>query len=215
LIATIFAAGEITNRHLLKLLPSPENIIIAADGGSRHCAALNLTPDVLIGDLDSLSAPEVENLQASGVRIIRHPRRKDFTDLELALQFACQEGAEQIHIYAALGQRWDQTLANLMLIAAPEFANCPIYLLDGNQTIFLVRGNSTLEIPGQPGDTISLIPIGGDVHGITTHGLEYPLKNESLFFGKTRGVSNVIDSSPAKITKEEGFLVCTVIHHKK
>lgn len=206
--AVIFANGRL-NRPINLY---PDDYIIAADGGAQHCLALGVTPRTVIGDLDSISETELAMLKAAGVSVIEHPARKDYTDLELALQYAQELKADQIVIFAALGARWDQTLANVLLPVAQNGA--PISILDGAQEIHYLRGASTLELRGQPGDTVSLIPIGGPAQGIATQQLEYPLHGETLHFGSTRGVSNVMVSQQASVTLEDGLLVCIVIHQQ-
>ena len=67
-------------------------------------------------------------------------------------------------------------------------------------------------ILGQPGDTVSFIPISGDVSGVTTRGLAYPLLGETLFLGSSRSVSNTLLETEATIELEQGLLVCVVIH---
>ena len=208
--AVIFANGQLSNPELIHL--SADELVIAADGGHRHCLALGLTPQVVIGDLDSLDQESQDQLTALGVPVIRHPRRKDYTDLELALQYAVKQGSKEIAVYGALGLRWDMTLANLLLPAAADLSVARIWLLDGPQEITLLRAGQLVKIIGNPGDTVSLIPIGGDALGITTQGLEYPLNNENLYFGATRGVSNVLLSSPAQVQITTGMLICTIIH---
>ena len=151
-------------------------------------------------------------MRTLGAEIIQHPRRKDYTDLELALQHACSSGAETILVFGALGLRWDQSLANLLLPALPVLAKVPIVLMDGAQEMSLVGRRKIHSIVGRPGDTVSLIPISGDVTGVTTHGLKFPLKNETLFFGSSRSVSNVLLASEASIELEQGLLVCVVLH---
>jgi thiamine pyrophosphokinase len=190
-------------------------VIIAADGGARHCLRLGITPDVVIGDFDSLDDPELAALEKAGAQFIRHPARKDYTDLELALRYAVEQGAREIRVLGALGARWDQSLANLLLPAIDIFAAANITLVDGPQEIYLVRPEKGLEIQGSPGDTVSLIPLGGKPLGINTHGLEYPLHNESLEFGGTRGISNVLLSKTASVTLKEGLLLCVVIHNRR
>jgi len=207
--AVIFANGQLSNPELVHTFPG--DFIIAADGGHRHCLRAGLTPQAVIGDFDSLDQASQDQLKALGVPVIRHPRRKDFTDLELALQYAVEQGADEIIVYAALGLRWDMTLANLLLPAAGNLSAARIWLLDGQQEITLLRAGQTVTITGRPGDTVSLIPVGGDAHGITTKGLEYPLNNETLFFGATRGVSNVLLSSSAQVQISAGMLICTLI----
>jgi thiamine pyrophosphokinase len=168
----------------------------------------------VIGDFDSLTPTELEDLQAHGTRLIRYPSRKDFTDLELALQYACEQNADQVIVFGALGLRWDQTLANILLLANPSTSRPRIGLLDGSQEILLIRESQTIEIFGQPGDTVSLIPINGNAEGISTIGLEYPLMKETLQFGATRGVSNVLLENQATIHLEQGLLICIVIHQE-
>lgn len=188
-------------------------LLIAADGGARHCLELGLTPDYVIGDLDSLDEKDLQTLTSAGSKILRFPSRKDYTDLELAIQHAAQLGAKQVTLVAALGARWDQTLANVFLAAS--YPDLQIKILDGNQEIHFLRGGESLELFGSPGDTVSLIPLSSEANGIHTLDLEYPLNYETLPSGSTRGVSNVLLQSKASISLGSGILMCTVIHHQK
>lgn len=192
------------------VIPQPGDVLIAADGGARRCLEFGLRPDYVVGDLDSLEESHLNDLQMQGVQIIRYPTRKDYTDLELAIQHAMQLGADEIVILAALGARWDQTIANLLLPAA--FANLHIRLIDGSQEITLLHAGNTLHIQGKPGDTVSLIALTAKAQGIQTQNLEYPLYDETLYLGNTRGVSNVLLSESAAITLKEGLLLCITIH---
>jgi thiamine pyrophosphokinase len=206
--AIIFANGGYTHPSILQ----PDDLIIAADGGARHCLAIGLTPRLVVGDFDSLDEQQLDQLRRAGVELVQYPTHKDYTDLELAMQHARQRGADEILVLAALGGRWDQTLANVLLPTSDEFALLPIRLIDGAQEIqFLHHGNSMV-IHGGPGDTVSLIPLKGDVHGVKTEALEYPLDGETLRFGSTRGISNVMTAETATVALEEGLLCCIVIH---
>jgi thiamine pyrophosphokinase len=204
----IIANGEMHAAPVVQ----PGDTLIAADGGARHCQRLGLIPNLLIGDFDSLDEAEVSRLQAAGTTIIRHPQRKDATDLELALSYALQAGYKEALVYGALGARWDQTLANLLLPASEALQGLRIVLVDGDQEIRLLRPGHTYRLSGQEGDLVSLIPIHGDVHGIQTQGLEYPLLRETLFFGSTRGVSNLLRAQVAQVSLEAGLLLCVLIH---
>ena len=210
----LFANGPIQNIESTWQRVQPSECIIAADGGWQHCQLLNLKPDLLIGDFDSITPAELQSIQAQGIRTIRYPDRKDETDLELALHFAVQNGGTQIIILGGLGARWDQTLANILLLTQAKFRDLPISLVDGNQEMFILNSASRSNIPidGYPGDTVSLIPLLGDVQGISTYGLDYPLENETLPIGSTRGISNVILQSPAAVTIQNGILMIVVIH---
>jgi thiamine pyrophosphokinase len=206
--AVIFANGGLT--HPYPLLP--DDLIIAADGGARYCLELGLTPHLVVGDFDSLDPVSLQLLAQAGVELVRYPERKDFTDLELALQHARQRGADEILVLAALGGRWDQTLANLLLPASESLYSTHVTLIDGAQEIHLLRLGERLELHGRPGDTVSLIPLTGDAAGVTTHGLEYALSEETLYFGSTRGISNVLVDESAWVSLQEGLLLCVVIH---
>jgi thiamine pyrophosphokinase len=210
--AVIFANGLIGNPETARKSIRQEDILIAADGGARHCRSLGLNPHYLIGDFDSLEVAEQQAFRDAGTLVIQHPVRKDFTDLELALRYALELNVDEILILGGLGARWDQTLANLLLPAAEAFAAVHIRLLDGTQEVFLMRQGESAQVIGVPGDTVSLIPIGGDAHGVTTDGLEYPLNREALIFGATRGVSNVLIKNLATIQLQAGMLLCVVIH---
>ena len=210
--AVIFANGLLSDPDRARAAIRADDLLIAADGGSAHFLALDLTPHVLIGDFDSLNKTDLEQLQSRGVEIIRHPAHKDFTDLELALQYAEGREAEEILVYAALGARWDHTLANLLLPAAADLQKSRIVLMDGAHEIRLIRSGESQEVHGKRGDILSLIPLGGDAHGVTTADLEYPLSSETLYFGGTRGVSNVFLRDAASVRLERGQLLCVVIH---
>jgi thiamine pyrophosphokinase len=208
----IFANGVLSDPQSAKAQIRPDDLIIAADGGTLHSLALGLRPDIVIGDFDSLDPADLAQLEMSGTELIRHPARKDYTDLELALKHAKQLGAWQILIIGALGERWDQTLANLLLPASEDFSTLDIRLVDGPQEISLVKSGHVTEIRGNPGDTLSLIPLYGDATGIMTKGLEYVLNDGTLRFGSTRGISNVLLENTAEISCQKGLLVGVLIH---
>ena len=133
------------------------DLLIAADGGALPLLRAGIVPHVAIGDMDSIGAAGLAELEAHGIVPQRFPREKDETDLELALLYAAAAGATTIDILGALGGRWDHTLANVALLALAELRERHVRLLADGQTLFLVRDAAVLE--GQAGDTVSLLPI--------------------------------------------------------
>ncbi|MBU0704517.1 MAG: thiamine diphosphokinase [Chloroflexi bacterium] len=210
--AIIFANGEFPDPQGARELLRAGDLIIAADGGTRHALAIGVTPHVVIGDLDSLSASDLAQVKATGSRIIRFSPRKDETDLELALLHAARAGASEIVILAALGGRLDQTIANVLLLSLPELKGLDARIVEGAQTAFLIQGEALVK--GQPGDTVSLIPLGGDALDVATEGLEWPLRQETLRFGPARGVSNALVAEQARVRARRGMLLCVVTRSK-
>jgi len=210
--AVIFANGIFSHPEIDRARLRPDDWVIAADGGARHCHTLGLTPAVLIGDFDSIKIQARQALEQQGVTVVPFPESKDETDLELALRYAVEGGVNEVLILAGMGSRWDQSLANLLIPAMVELAGVQVRLIDGPQEAALVRSGETLKLQGRPGDKVSLIPLGGDAQGVTTHGLEYPLQEDTLYFGATRGVSNILLSKEATIHLERGMMACLIIH---
>ena len=207
--AVIFAGGEIPNREAARRALRTDDWILAADGGSAHCLALGLTPSVLIGDLDSADPAQTSAWRHAGVEVVQHPADKDKTDLELALLLAVDRGANEILVLGAMGGRWDHSLANMMLIAHPGLRGIPLTLSDGSQQARLLQNAGILQ--GRPGDLVSLVPIGGDAVGITTAGLAYPLQDDTLTFGSSRGISNVLTGPQASVSLRQGLLLVFLI----
>ena len=206
--AVIFANGVLNNLQNVHDIILPDDLIIAADGGMTHCRALGIKPSIVIGDLDSLDPDYLKSLQTSGTEIISYPINKDQTDLELALHKAFDLGSDEILVLGALGARWDMTIANLFLSASPEFSKVTIRLIDGHQEIILLRGKGELTFKGKKGDILSIVPLGQDAYGVTLRGLEYPLKDDVLKFGATRGISNVLIDDTATVYLKKGLLLC-------
>jgi thiamine pyrophosphokinase len=207
----IFANGILPDHAAARRLIQPGDVLIAADGGTQHALALGLLPSVIIGDLDSLTPDERQWLDAKGVEIQQYSRDKDETDLELALHHACGAGHHEIIVVGGLGGRLDQTLGNLSLLTNPEFAALDVRMDDGMEEVFITR--SRCEVRGKPGDIVSLIPWGGEVTGVCTEGLRWPLRSETLFPDRTRGISNEMSRETAAISLESGLLLVT--HHRQ
>jgi thiamine pyrophosphokinase len=208
--AIIFANGRMDLKPPILEDLHPDDLIIAADGGTHHCKSIGITPNVIIGDFDSVNPNEFIYYQQAGIETVRYPTHKDETDLELALVFALNHRVTHVYIIGALGNRWDMTIANVLLAVHIRFSQLSIRLLDGLDEFVVLRGEGHVDINDRPGDTLSLIPIGGDAHGIITHGLVYPLADETLYFGSSRGVSNVIISNQAQVIIRAGILLVCI-----
>ena len=204
--AVIFANGELHNPDAVSAMLEPDDWIIAADGGARHAVACGRRPDVVIGDLDSLSEEMRTELEGQGTRFIRHPAAKNETDLELALLHVATNGVNEVLVLSALGGRLDQTIANIQLLARPELRLLRVQIVDGDERACLVQDEAT--ITGEEGDRISLIPIGGDAQGVRTSGLAWQLNGEALRFGEGRGISNEMIARQVHVKLSCGQLLC-------
>ncbi|MBW7881266.1 MAG: thiamine diphosphokinase [Caldilineaceae bacterium] len=208
--AIVFVNGMVENYERLGSWLCPDDLLVGADGGTLHILALGKRPHVVVGDLDSLPDYTVAALESEGVQIERHRPDKSQTDLELAIERALREGADEILLLGALGGRLDQTLANLLILAQREWS-APIRLAEGEQVAQVVRGGEQLTLHGQIGSIVSAIPLSPQVTGITYTGMRYPLQNATLSFGSTRGISNEIAGTPATIRINSGLLL--VVYH--
>ncbi|GAB4504484.1 MAG: thiamine diphosphokinase [Anaerolineales bacterium] len=207
----IFANGHLPRLEAARALLRPQDTLIAADGGARHLLALGLLPHLLVGDLDSLDAASLSHLEAAGVDIYRYPTDKDETDLELALRHALEREPESILIVGALGGRLDQTLANLSLLTAPQFAGLDLRLDDGAEEAFFCREQA--KVQGRSGEVVSLLPWGGAVEGVITQGLRWKLSGETLYPHQSRGISNRMLGEAASVEIRGGLLL--VVHERK
>ncbi|MEM7345081.1 MAG: thiamine diphosphokinase, partial [Chloroflexota bacterium] len=161
--AIIFVNGELSNPEKLRPYIQSADWIICANGGTRHAITLGVTPNIIVGDLDSLSPDLYRRLKTAGVQFETHPADKDQTDLELALQVAIHHGIEAIDLIAVMGGRVDQSLANLMLLARPEWASVQIRAITENEVIYPIRGESTVTLKGSIDDTLSLVPLAAQI----------------------------------------------------
>ncbi len=185
-------------------------VVIAADGGLSLAPGLGLTVDIVIGDMDSVATTDLERAERSGARIERHPTGKNVTDLGLALDAAVAGGAADITIVGGGGGRLDHLLANAMLLAADRYQGVSLRWLTGTETVVRCSPERPVRLEGQPGDLVSLIPVGGAALGVTTTGLRWPLDDGGLAPGSTRGISNEMTATDATVAVDEGRLL--VVH---
>lgn len=209
--ALIFANGSLAAGPLLRetRIAMPGALVIAADGGARLARDSGLAVAVVIGDMDSIDAQTLAQLQAAGAQILRHPPDKDESDLELVLKWAAASGIRCLRVFGALGSRLDQTLANVSLLALPQLRDCDVQLLDGKQRAWLLRPGAH-ELVGAPGDTVSLLPLHGPAQGLVSDGLRWELRDETLLPGPARGISNLLAGSRASLRFSAGLLL--VVH---
>ena len=216
--AVVVADGDVAPgldaAHLLDGGGAGGTLVIAADGGARKAAAAGLTPDLVVGDADSLGALELDELRRRGAEVRVLPVAKDESDTEAAVREAISRAARSILVLGALGgRRFEHALANVGLLALPELEGRDVTLGDGLTSVRLVgraRGAGRLELAGEPGDYISLLPLDSAVDGVRTDGLRYPLDGERLVLGPSRGLSNELLGAHAAVAVERGRLL--VIH---
>ncbi len=211
--AFIFANGEFKNPDNYRSLIQKGDFLVAVDGGIKHLLTMNLTPDLAVGDFDSITSDEMRFIEDHKVRKVQLEREKNETDLEVAIQTSIRKGFTEITLLGALGGRLDHTLENIFILTKPEWKNINFVILEGNQEIFLIRNEksffSTLD------DIVSLIPISTKVTGVKTEGLMYKLLDENLYRKNARGISNIAISNQVSIKINSGILLCFHIFNDK
>jgi len=196
-------------------------LTVAADGGIRHAHRVDRDPHVLVGDLDSTTALDLQRANVAGTEVQRHPADKDATDLELALELVLHRldlmpsaavgrttSPSEVLLVGGHGGRVDHLLANILLLSAERYADLRFTAWWGEDVVHVVRDVATLH--GRIGSTVSLLATDGAAHGVTTDGLHFALTDAELTPGSSLGVSNRLAASPAHVRVTGGVLV--VIH---
>ncbi len=213
-IVLVVAGGAEPSLAVQSALPI-HDYCVAADSGADHALAIGVVPNLVVGDLDSISSTvldQIESGELPDVEIERHPVAKDMTDLELALRRAIETSPDRVVVVGLDGGRPDHYLANLFAVSSPDLVlpslsgdGPEIEVLLGTTRLSVVRNQKILR--GAPGELLSLLAVHGAATGISLSGVEFPLANESLESGSARGVSNVLASDSAKLTVGTGTLL--------
>jgi thiamine pyrophosphokinase len=205
--AVIVIGGLPPSSGVLELLPAGA-YVIAADSGLDHAIALGLRVDALVGDLDSVSPEALHLAEQAGIDVHRHPTAKDATDTELAIDLAVERGYDPIIGVTGGGERIDHALGALLAFASPVHGGAHIEVLWELQRVQVLHGPGELTIgPAAPGDLVSILPVHGDVVGVSTQNLAYPLRNETLAAGSARGLSNIHLGDCASVTVGRGTIL--------
>ncbi len=208
---TIVTNGEIKNTNFLQSIIADSDYIICADGAIEYLMDLNIYPDLLVGDFDSINEETLEWVRKNNITAQRFPTNKDMTDTELAVEFALKQKPDKILITGALGSRGDHSLSNLMLLYKTHKLGVSAAVID--EINYITITSDVLKMKCQIGQTISIIPIGGDAKGVTLEGLEYPLNNYNIKMGSSLGISNRSISKEVVISVRDGILLVVKIFH--
>jgi len=187
----------------VKPKPSEGDLVIAADGGYDTLYNFGMKPDLLVGDLDSIDAVP------RGVEIIRHPIKKDETDMHLAYLEGVRRGYEYFKIFGGTGGRSDHTFANYCLLMYIRDNGGRAELIDDLGGAFVIK-NESITIGGRPGRHLSVFAIGGGARGVSIVGAEYEARDVTLSPAFPLGVSNSFREEPVRIEVRDGYLLVMI-----
>lgn len=206
----IIGAGDLT---MGEITVGEEDYVIAVDGGLSYCGILNVEPDKIIGDFDSVSEKEKEAIrslqeQVPGL-VMELPVEKDDTDMLVALQYGLELGYTDFRIYAGTGGRFDHTLANIQCLLYLKNHGATGYMVDGTGMILVIQ-NEAVHFRKELEGYLSLFSLGKEAKGVTIRGLKYPLENYTLTNDYPIGISNEFIGEESTIQVEDGELVCMI-----
>lgn len=199
--ACVFCNGQLKNPANVKQIANNCDLLIAADGGVKYFFDTGLTPQVIIGDMDSIGSDTWKS--KSGIEYIQYPANKDKSDAELAVEYALEHEYEQVILIAATGGRLDHILGNVALVAGYPGR---VAIFDGISTLVAVDKSDKCVLHGRIGSIVSLMPYSSGPLKVRTNGLKYPLQNERLI-SATHGLSNALSQTKACICVSDGILL--------
>ena len=199
----IFIGGDPPHPNVRQHLPT-DAFVIAADSGYAHAIAMGFVPNELVGDMDSISAVDLTDAHDSNVLITEYPTDKDLTDTEIAIASALARQSTHITVVSGGGDRFDHVLGMVHSLASCA-GTVDTTLFIGTARVSYVSYTKEFQLNTQPGDIVSLIPLGGD-NTVTTTGLQWELDHDTLQSFASRGVSNIATSESVSISVTDGLL---------
>lgn len=203
--AVIVCNGIIEDYTYYRKYLEKAQLLVCADGGAAHLRRMGVKPDVLLGDLDSISEEDLEHFKDAGVKIEKFPAEKDMTDTELAVQYAIDRGCDTIIIIGGVGTRLDHSLANILSLKKIMDRNVRGFVVDEHNEITIIR--DSIKLFREEGVKVTLLPLTEKVEGVTTKGLYYPLVDATMEMGTSWGVSNEFSCEEAEISIKSGLLL--------
>lgn len=194
------ASGEDFDNFELKA----GDLLIASDGGYEALIKKGYTPDVLIGDFDSMQFVEAP------CETIRHPSIKDDTDTMLCIKYGMEKGYRNFTVFGALGgERMSHTYANIQTLAYAVEKGCFCRLVSKKQEVFMIK-NGSVEFDKDMQGYVSVFAYSEKAYGVYEEGLKYELKNGILDSSFPLGVSNSFIGRTSKISVKKGALLIIV-----
>ena len=178
--------------------------VICADGGLEKAENLNLRPNLILGDFDSVDSTVLDYYKNLNIETVTFPTEKDYTDMELAVEYAVNKGFNNITLIGASGTRLDHTLANIQLLEKYHHMGINIEIIDNNNHIRIISDNSDIEIINKKDYFVSLVPVTETIEGITLEGFKYPLNNVNVKRGTALLISNEITNNVGRIILKKG-----------
>ncbi len=217
-VCYLIGAGERFDNNNFLSRPDGDDIVIAVDGGYDYAMQLGITPDLIVGDFDSVKSSDRE-MNFHGIPVISFPPEKDYTDMMLAAKKAVESGYDTIHIYGGTGGRPDHTYANIQLLSWIAEQGLRAFLFDTNHTMTVItdsrlnifssekpnRQNGFITSSGY--GYISVFSLSDVSEGVTIRGLKYQADNITLNRFHALGTSNEFTDSDCSIEVENGSLL--------
>ncbi|OPZ92733.1 MAG: Thiamine pyrophosphokinase [Firmicutes bacterium ADurb.Bin419] len=203
--AVIVCSGSVVDYSYHEKYFKSAKLIICVDGGARHIRNMGLVPDVLLGDLDSITEEDLEYIASHNVKVVKYPSEKDMTDTEIAVNYAVERGYTEIIIIGGIGTRFDHSLGNIFLLRKMLDKGITGVIVNEHNEISLFKDR--IRILREEGFKLTLLPLTDVVEGISTKGLYYELNCEDIEMGSSRGISNEFSAEVAEITLKNGILM--------
>lgn len=197
----IISSGEIKDYKLLEQIVKENDYIVCADGGVNHLLKIDILPDIVLGDLDSVGKEELKFIK-DNIQIQKYPVMKDETDTELCVDYLLENKIEDITLIGVTGSRLDHTIANIYLLKKIYIKGAKACIINENNTIYYE--NDEISLKKREGFYLSMIPLTQEGAIVSLDGFLYPLKMEILEFSTTRGISNKIVEEFGRIKIHKG-----------
>ena len=210
--ACVFVGGNAPHPFVAPVVQQC-SLVVAADSGWTHARSVGVTPHVLVGDFDSISAEDLANARSLNIKLFEHPSNKDFTDAELAIDIVCNSTSTTLLFVSGGGDRLDHITSILHVLTDTKLASLKVCAIIGDTRVDFVTAKHQLTATCEFGDIVSLLPIGGPTSGVSTQGLRWSLDNEKLLATSSRGISNVAIESYFSVSITDGALAVIRPHY--
>lgn len=190
-----------------------QDLVIAADGGYQHCMQVNLIPDLLVGDFDSVSQSldkEIERMQEEEPdRVIKLPCEKDDTDTLAAIRVGLERGYQKFYLYGACGGRVDHTLANVQCLLFLKKHHAKGYVMNHDMMMTVIE-NEEIRFHKNMRGVLSVFAMGEKAEGVTISNMKYELTDAEITNDFPIGISNCFTEKEGIISVRNGSLLLVV-----